>query len=148
MYGVQVYSEDGGWLTEEVRDDETYEYTVPWMQCVDEEAESSGHLARYLLQNLPEDPPGDEIDKLYSWELIDLLEERTGLTVQSYGWEYGSLFLGFKSEHTSYDWEAVDLKPELLEVSDEQRRMMAWVSETLRVTLLHRPAVKVLVSYG
>jgi len=42
----------------------------------------------------------------------------------------------------------VDLKPELLEVSDEQRRMMAWVSETLRVTLLHRPAVKVLVSYG
>jgi hypothetical protein len=149
-YGLVFHDDSHGWLCEEVRDDLDYEYVVPWMQCIDEDDPDSlhQHLLRYLLHNLPEAAPGDEILDWSEDELNDLLEERTGLKVESFGYEWSrTAVVSVKSENF-YGYTPGVLTEETVTVTPSEKRWIAWVAEVSRVTLLDKPGLKILVSYG
>lgn len=149
-YGLVLYSDNTGWLAEEVRDDLDYEYVVPWMQCVDEDSSDSTrqHLLRYLLHNLPEAAPGDEILDWSEEDLNDLLDERTGLRVVTFGYEWGRIAVVSVKSENFYGYTPGVLTEETVTVTPPEKRWIDWVSEVSRVTLLDKPGLKILVSYG
>jgi hypothetical protein len=158
-YGLEIRNYEE-WLFKEARD--SYDYRAPWDPRsegyadsndedydADAEVEPSGQICRFLLRRLRRSLRVTDFTGLYAWELETLLKEKTGgLEVQSFGWEYGSLFLGFVGSDTHYDWGAMTVTPEMLEVTPEQRRWVKWAVRSLKATPLDDPGVKILASYG
>ena len=149
-YGLEVYSEDDGWLVKEVTEDYDFDHVVPWMQCVDTDTGDSlrQHLLRYLLHNLPEDPPDDQILTWSETDLNDFLEAHTGLRVETFGWEWDRIAVIAPMSKVFYGLKSVTLTPDMWQVTDEQKRQIAWVIDALRSNLNDAPGLKILVSYG
>lgn len=153
-YGIALYDNSSGWLVAEAQYDENYEYdedyVVPWMQCVDENNGDSlrQFLLRYLMYNLPEDPPGDEIEDWSEDKLNDFLCARTGLRVVTYGYEWSRIAVVALKSKTFYGYDPGVLDLKELTVTHEDKRWMAWLIETLRATVTDKPDLKILVSFG
>jgi hypothetical protein len=157
VYGLDLRDGEDSWLIKECQwseDDFNPEYEPPWVseQVDDEDGDretGSAQVARFLLKRLPQDPCGDEINEMYSWELEELLKERTGLSLKSYGYQYGRIFLASgPSSKTHYGFEAMAMADTAFDVTVRAKEQLAWAVQTLGVTFLAEPSVQILVSYG
>lgn len=154
-YGVDLGGDETSWGFEET-DDYDLDFTLPWeIERSDDKEHEDGDrntdsslIFRFLLKRLPENPYGEEIDGIYSWDLEEILKERTGLRLLSYGYSYGCTLLASGSVATQYDAGPMDLTAKTLEVTPDQERWLAWAMDTLGVTFKDKPGVKAVALYG